>query len=256
MNGYTIFHQLHHNNEPLLIGNAWDARSAAAYEQNSFKAIATSSAAIAHMLGYEDGEGMSFDELLFIVKRIASVTTLPLSVDIEGGYSRDHNVIIENIEKLHDLGVVGINIEDTAVVNGKREFLTAEDFKGTIGIIKNALAKKNIQIFLNARTDAFLAGLENPLSETINRIKAYESAGADGIFVPCVTAVDDIRSIVDTTKLPVNVLCMPTLPDFKTLKELGVKRISTGNALHDYQSAALDKIIKDIVANQSFSCLG
>ncbi|MNE07836.1 2-methylisocitrate lyase [compost metagenome] len=150
---------------------------------------------------------------------------------------------------------MGINIEDTIVVNGKREFLATADFKGTIEIFKSQLRQKNIDIFLNARTDAFLMGIANPLPETITRMKAYEEAGADGIFVPCVTATADIQQLVNTTKLPLNVLCMPDLPDFKTLKDLGVKRISSGNALHDYQTKSLNSIIKQIRSDQSFSSL-
>ena len=38
------------------------------------------------MLGYEDGEEMSFDELFYVVSRIKTVSELPLSVDLEAGY--------------------------------------------------------------------------------------------------------------------------------------------------------------------------
>lgn len=80
------FNALHHQNHPLIIANVWDASSALAAQQAGYHALGTSSAAIASLPGYEDGEGMHFDELLFIVTRIKAVTTLPLSVDLEAGY--------------------------------------------------------------------------------------------------------------------------------------------------------------------------
>lgn len=79
------FTERHHQSTPLLIANVWDASSAIAAQHAGYQALGTSSAAIAAMLGYEDGEAMSFDELLYIVTRIKSVSQLPLSVDVESG---------------------------------------------------------------------------------------------------------------------------------------------------------------------------
>ena len=61
------FKNLHHQDAPLLICNVWDVASAKAAEKLNFKAIGTSSGAIASMLGYIDGEEMSFEELEYIV---------------------------------------------------------------------------------------------------------------------------------------------------------------------------------------------
>ena len=76
------FNALHQQNQPLLLANVWDASSAQAAQQAGYQALGSSSAAIAAMLGYEDGEEMSFDELLYIVSRIKAVSELPLSVDL------------------------------------------------------------------------------------------------------------------------------------------------------------------------------
>lgn len=104
------FKSLHQQTQLLFIGNVWDALSARLFEKLNFKAIATSSAAIAHMLGYEDGQRITFTELEYVVKKILSATSLPLSVDMESGYSKDISVIISHIERLHRLGVVGKRI--------------------------------------------------------------------------------------------------------------------------------------------------
>ncbi len=109
------FKALHYQKTPLLIGNVWDVASTRIATKANFKAIGTSSAAIASMLGYQDGEVMDFSELLYIVQRISVNTKLPLSVDLESGYSRNPLVITEHIRQLAAVGVVGINLEDSIV---------------------------------------------------------------------------------------------------------------------------------------------
>jgi 2-methylisocitrate lyase-like PEP mutase family enzyme len=90
------------------------------------------------------------------------------------------------------------------------------------------------------------------LDETLTRIKSYENLGANGIFTPCITAKDDIAAVVNSTKLPVNVMCMPALPDFETLGLLGVKRISMGPFLFNkvYEQAA--KLALSVAHDQNF----
>jgi len=87
-NKFEMFAALHKGTEPLLIGNAWDAASAKAFENQGFKAIGTSSAAVAAALGYADGEEMSLDEYLLIIKRMVASVTVPVTVDLESGYGR------------------------------------------------------------------------------------------------------------------------------------------------------------------------
>ena len=94
------FRHLHSQEKPLLIGNVWNVQSAKIYEKLNFQAIATSSAAIAHSLGYNDGEEMSFSEYLFMIKRILKSTHLPLSVDLEAGYGKTTEEIFELLRLL------------------------------------------------------------------------------------------------------------------------------------------------------------
>jgi 2-methylisocitrate lyase-like PEP mutase family enzyme len=253
MKTFETFLQLHYNETPLLIGNVWDVVSAKAFERNGFKAVATSSAAVAHTWGYEDGEQIPFDLLLKVVERIMRNINIPLSVDMEGGYSRDTSKIIQNIEKLHELGVVGVNIEDS--LKGEELYMQpVDDFQKIVSSIANHLEQKNIKMFLNARIDAFLCELPSPITETVKRIKAYESAGANGIFVPFINNKNEIRKAVEATKLPLNVFSTPTL-DFKELFALGVRRISMGRTVHIALTRSLEKIIQRIREDQSFKSL-
>lgn len=252
MNKAKTFKKLH--NQTLLLGNVWDVQSAILFQKLGYKAIGTSSAAIATSLGYEDGEKMPFSDLLRIVKNIQSKIDIPLTVDIEGGYSRNTKEIIDNIVALHKLGVVGINIEDS-ITNKNREIVEVQKFSKIIREIKDYLSKNEIAIFLNVRTDFYIMGLENPLKETLNRIQMYEESGADGIFVPCVVGEEEIKKITASTTLPINVMCMPDLSDFKKLEELGVKRISIGPFLYQNMNSKLENSIKSIIEKQSFQSL-
>ncbi|ASK32625.1 carboxyvinyl-carboxyphosphonate phosphorylmutase [Chryseobacterium sp. T16E-39] len=248
-----IFRDLHHTIEPLLIGNVWNVQSAKIYEQLGYKALATSSSAVANSLGYEDGEGMSFDEYFYIVERILKSVRIPLSVDLEGGYGNTSDHIVSNIARLAAMGVVGINIEDSIVVDGTRRLLTRDELYEKFQPVVSKLKENSIEIFINFRTDPFLLGIENPVDETLQRIKIFEELGMDGIFVPCITSENDIETIVNATETPINVMCMPDLPDFKTLKNLKVKRISSGNFLNGYIYNRLEDMGRVVLTEQSFS---
>ncbi|TSE09780.1 isocitrate lyase/PEP mutase family protein [Aquimarina algiphila] len=248
------FEEMHKQNNPLLMCNVWDVPSAKSAEKMKFEAIGTSSAAMAAILGYSDGEEMSFLELERIVKQIKAHTVLPLSVDLESGYSQNPVEIAEHIKQLYTIGVVGVNLEDSVVLKN-RKLVDASQFSRVILEIKKRLKKDNISVFLNIRTDTFLLKCPNTIEETKKRIQLYEDAGADGIFIPCIEKEEDVSSIVRSTRLPVNVMCMPNLSDFETLKMLGVKRISMGNFLFDEMYTNYEKMIALIKAQKSFKSI-
>ncbi len=255
MTNFQKFIQLHEKETPLILGNVWDVKSALLFEKAGYEAIGTSSAAIANSLGYEDGEEMSFDELLEIVKEISSKVSIPLTVDLEAGYSRDVKEIINNIAVLAKNGVVGINIEDSLSVNKKGIIQDANDFAQIIKKIKLHLLMNNIDIFLNVRTDSYILELDNAKNETIKRIKLYENAGADGIFVPCITNTKEIQEIVESNTVPINIMAMPELESFDTLQKAGVKRISMGPFVYTNMKDNLEEGIKAIIEEQSFKAL-
>lgn len=254
MNSFHNFLKMHQQEEPLLIGNIWDVKSAQVLEKVGYKAIGTSSAAVANAWGYEDGEQLPLELLIQLAKRVNQVTNLMVSVDIEGGFSRTVEAICENIERLHDVGVVGINIEDSLPGN-PRTLQGSNDFRRTLERIVDYLQKKNIKIFINVRTDAFIQGLPDALQETLHRIQEYQHTGVHGIFVPCIVNPNDIKAVVESTSLPVNVMCMPQLPSFGELQELGVKRISSGNFVHQFLLGTFEEKMITIQNDQSFRSL-
>ena len=248
------FRVLHEKETPILVCNVWDVESARIAQNLGFKVIGTSSGAIATMLGYKDGEEISFSELEYIVERIIKSTTIPLTVDLEAGYSRKTAEIVDNIKRLAQLGVVGINIEDS-LVKEKRTIVGTNLFSKTLTAICSQLLRQNMDLFVNVRTDTFLLGLPNPLQQTIQRAKEYYNAGAQGLFVPCIEKREDIEVVIQEVDLPLNVMCMPNLPAFSILKDIGVKRISMGNFVYNKINNMLERELEGILINNSFQNL-
>lgn len=249
------FAERHNQHEPLLIANVWDAASAVAAQEAGYQVLGTSSAAIASTLGYEDGQGMPFDELFYMITRIQAVSNLPLSVDMEAGYGESAEEIATHLRCLAQTGVSGVNLEDSRVINGVRQLDDASDFSRNLRTISDALRSGNYNLFLNIRTDTYLLGHEGALQETLLRGQSYKAAGADGLFVPCLTSEKEISLIAEATGLPLNVMCMPDLPSFDRLKLAGVSRISMGNFVHSAMQSKLTDVMHAIRTRQTFEGL-
>ncbi|AYA38760.1 isocitrate lyase/phosphoenolpyruvate mutase family protein [Hymenobacter oligotrophus] len=250
-----LFRELHHQPEPLLLPNAWDARSAATYQEMGFGAVGTSSAAIASMLGYADGEQMPFADLRFVVARICQAVQVPVTVDVEAGYSRRAATVCANVAQLADLGVVGINIEDSLVINGQRQLVPADAFAELLHQLKNYLAARSRAVFINARTDAYLLGAAQSLPEIRLRAQAYAQAGADGLFVPGLTDLGHMRQLAGATALPLNVMCLPNLPGFGELQQAGVRRISMGNFAFEHLGRVHAAAMATLRSEENFATL-
>jgi 2-methylisocitrate lyase-like PEP mutase family enzyme len=100
-----------------------------------------------------------------------------------------------------------------------------------IEVAREAARKRNVKLFINARTDVYLKGLvpaEDRVAETLRRSALYQAAGADGLFAAGVTAAYEIEAICKGTSLPVNVLGFACLPSPTELHALGVRRLSAG----------------------------
>jgi 2-methylisocitrate lyase-like PEP mutase family enzyme len=215
------FHRLHQG-ELLRLANAWDAGSARLIENLGAPAIATTSAGVAWSHGYPDGDALPATVVLATVAEIARAIRVPLSIDLEGGYSDDAGAVAELVVRVVEAGAVGINLEDG---DGPPERLA-----GKIERIRRACP----DVYVNARTDVYLKGLvpaPDRLTETIARGQRYRDAGASGLFVPAIVDGAEISAIVRAVALPLNVLAWAGLPPASELQRLGVRRLSAGSAI-------------------------
>jgi 2-methylisocitrate lyase-like PEP mutase family enzyme len=219
------FHDLHRGSL-LLLANAWDAGSARLIESVGARAIATTSAGVAWAHGYPDGDALPTELVIATTAAIARVVRVPLTVDIEGGYSDDPAAIGALIGALIDAGAVGVNLEDGG---GTPEALGAK-----IAEARRVADQRGVALYINARTDVYLRGLvpeADRVGETLARASRYREAGASGIFVPKLTDPGEIRAVAQAVELPLNVLAWPGLPPARELAALGVSRLSVGSGI-------------------------
>ncbi|CAN5327208.1 isocitrate lyase/phosphoenolpyruvate mutase family protein [soil metagenome] len=230
----TLFRDLHASGL-LILPNAWDAASAVVSVRAGAKAVATTSAGIAWALGWPDGavgsEAPPESELLAAVARIVRAAgDVPVSADVEAGFSDDAGEAAAFVRRAAATGVAGINLEDGA---GSAELLADK-----IAAIRALIGS---ELFINARCDLWLRGIgpvEGRLEEAARRARLYREAGADGLFIAGATEVETIRALVGFG-LPLNLLARPGLPDAAGLEALGVRRLSAGSniAAAAYQTA-------------------
>jgi 2-methylisocitrate lyase-like PEP mutase family enzyme len=216
------FFALHAADTPLLLPNAWDAASALLFEDAGARAVATSSASLAWSLGYADGGALPPQELLGAAGRIVRVLRVPLTVDMEGGYSDDAAEVASLAARLAQLGVAGINIED-----GTRPpaLLAAK-----IAAIRAAAGPR---FFINARTDVWLRGLApagEQVAMAVERARQYRAAGADGLFVPGLREPAQVASVAGQVELPLNLMAQPGMAAVPELAASGMRRLSLGPA--------------------------
>jgi 2-methylisocitrate lyase-like PEP mutase family enzyme len=179
------FAELHAKGKPLLLYNGWDAGSAKAILAAGATAIATSSWSVAEAQGYRDGEVIPIELVQRIVGRIAATIDAPVTVDFEGGYSENDSELANNISRLLDLGVIGINFEDRLVKGAGLYDVDRQARR--ISAIRKAAGRKGVGLFINARTDVFFEHSNDAaqaVAEALGRAKAYAVAGASGYFVP------------------------------------------------------------------------
>ncbi|MEE9453575.1 MAG: isocitrate lyase/phosphoenolpyruvate mutase family protein [Paracoccaceae bacterium] len=225
------FHALHQKGDPLVLYNIWDAGSAAAVAAAGAKAIATGSAPVAMAQGFVDGENIPLDLVLDNLRRIIATVDLPVSSDLEGGYGAAPEMVAQSVTRTIEAGAVGFNFEDQIVG-------TAELYDVAAQITRIRAARKAADdvcdsIYINARTDIFLkakpdAHTPQMLDAAILRAKAFADAGADGFFAPGLADSAMIERLCKECTLPVNIIALPYVPAPKTLKGLGVGRISYG----------------------------
>lgn len=253
MNHYEEFEKLHYANSPLLIGNVWDAISVKACEKAGYEVVNVSSHPVADMLGYKDGQNMSFDEIFFISKRIKASTPLHVSVDIEAGYTNNNDILNHYVERLVDIGVCGINLEDGITNGEERKLGDVSILEKKIQSIKTYLNSKNKNIFINARIDTYTTKHPEAFNESLNRAQIYEAAGADGVFIPLIEDDHEIRTILDTVDIALNVFLTPKLNNYDHIASLGVHRISSGNKVQAKVNELTEDLFKDLFQHKNFN---
>ncbi|MFY0688181.1 MAG: isocitrate lyase/phosphoenolpyruvate mutase family protein [Cyclobacteriaceae bacterium] len=241
---------LHHTNEVLILPNIWDPFGAKLLEYKGFPAVATASAAMSFAQGKDDGQQLSFEWLCQQLETICQATSLPVTADIERGFSETMDKLANNIDRLLATGVVGINLEDSTYEGGSLVDLNLQCER--ISCIREVAKQQNIHLVINARCDAYLSNkLPDKLDAAIKRGLAYKEAGAD-CFYPILCDQDDMSRVIAEVELPVNVLATPGTPRTAELRRLGVKRLSLGPGLFKSAATTMAQVLDELAGDGTY----
>ncbi len=239
-----------HVGEPFVILNPWDAGSARVLAALGFEALATTSSGFAFTLGRLDGS-VTLDEVVEHAARLDRATDLPLSVDLENGYGPDPESAATAVTRIAAAGAVGGSIEDYDP--GGRIYDRAHAVERVAAAVE-AGRSLGFPFTLTARAENLIRG--NPdLDDTIERLQAYEAAGADVLYAPGLRTPTEIRAVCEAVSAPVNVLARADL-SMAEIVGAGAQRVSVGGALTWTAVNALAEAAGAIRDRGDFSLLG
>jgi 2-methylisocitrate lyase-like PEP mutase family enzyme len=238
-----------HAGEPFVIPNPWDAGSARVLAALGFEALASTSSGFAFTLGRRDGN-VTLDEVVAHTAMLDSATSLPVSVDLENGYGAAPEDAAGAVARVAEAGAVGASIEDYDTDGGIYELSRAVE---RVSAAVEAAGALPFPFVLTARAENHIRG--NPdLDDTIERLQAFERAGADVLYAPGLRTPDEVRTVCASVSKPVNVLARPNL-SFAELVGAGAQRVSVGGALTWVAAAALASAATAIRDRGDFSAL-
>lgn len=218
-----------HQGKQLLLPNIWDPLGAALVENMGFEAVATASAAVAWSHGYKDAEKIQFDLVLDTIRSIVQATQLPVTADVESGYAGTLAELRENTKRLIDTGLVGINIEDFN--HGQKTMYSMEEQSERLEMVKQTAEQMGLNLFINARIDIYTKTndtADKKMQRILERGQAYLRAGAHCLFPIGVKSSEELQTMAEEWRCPVNVLFFPGVPHLAELKRIGVTRVSFG----------------------------
>lgn len=255
------FLKYHQEEEILVLLNSWDIGSSKLIEACGYKAIATTSMGIAASLGYPDCQIIQLSEMVERITGIVNAMQAPVTVDIEAGYGKNTDEIIESVKKIIATGIVGINIEDSIDLNPV--LVDEKEFCERISAIRELSDSLGFHLVINARTDSFYTSEASPkekLSESIKRGNKYHEAGADCIFIQPVWEKEIISTLVKEINAPINILSNPgnvagIPPSVIELQDLGVARLSMGSGLMKATLALIKKVADELSQKGTYNIL-
>ena len=223
------FKALHERAGAFIIPNPWDVGSARLLAGLGFEALATTSAGFANSLGRLDGE-VTRSEMIEHCRHLCAATDLPVSADLENCFADDPAGAAATILLAARAGMVGGSIEDYTG-NPSNPIYDFELAVERVHAASEAARSLDFSFTLTARAENLLRGRPD-LDDTIRRLQAFEAAGADVLYAPALTTLDEVRLVTGALSKPVNVLA--TFLKGVTVAQLadaGVRRISIGGAL-------------------------
>ena len=248
------FHQLHAAG-CFVIPNPWDVGSARFLQGLGFKALATTSSGLAWSRGGFDGS-LSRDAVLAHLHELVAATDLPVNADFESGFANTADELARSVQLAIETGVAGLSIED-ATGDAAAPLFSIDSAVERIRAARRAIDNAGGDTLLVGRAECFLVGRPD-LDETIARLQAYSSAGADCLYAPGIRSAEQITAVVGAVApKPVNLLIGGASPlRFDDVAALGVRRISVGGALARTAWGGFMQAARQIAEHGSFEGFG
>jgi 2-methylisocitrate lyase-like PEP mutase family enzyme len=248
------FRRLHEGPGAFVMPNPWDAGTARILAGIGYPALATTSGGLAYALGRRDGEGaVSREEALAHSALITGATDLPVNGDLENGFGHDPASVAETIRGAAAAGLVGCSIEDSTSAPGEPIYSLAHAVERIAAAVEAAAALP-FPFTLTARAENYLHG-RGDLDDTIERLQAFDKAGADVLYAPGLRDIDDIRTVCAAVSKPVNVLALPGTPSVEVLAAAGVRRISLGTGFVRTALGAFVRAAREVSEHGTFGSL-
>lgn len=223
------FRALHERDGAFVIPNPWDAGSARLFDALGFEALATTSSGFAYSLGRSDGQ-VTREETLAYCRALCEASDLPISADLENCFADDPAAAAETIALAAETGLAGGSIED-ATGDPARPIYDFNHAVERVAAAAQVAKSVDTPFILTARAENYLHGRRD-MDDTIRRLQAYETAGADVLYAPGPATLEEAREITGALSRPVNMLVTPMKGvTVAELAEAGVKRISIGGAM-------------------------
>ena len=244
-----------HESGCFVLPNPWDVGTAVYLQHLGFQALATTSAGVAFTRGVPDATpALPLEDMLAHIRQIVAATPLPVNADFQSGHADDPEGVAANVTRCIATGVAGLSIEDNT---GRSAAPLYE--KGAaverIRAARSAIDSSGVPVVLTGRCEACLVGQPDPLRFALDRLVAYAEAGADCLYAPGVTKLDEIEQIVKAVApRPVNVLVSRPSKELTVsrLADLGVRRISVGSTLARVAWGAFIRSARSIAETGTF----
>jgi 2-methylisocitrate lyase-like PEP mutase family enzyme len=236
----AAFLALHTPGDPLLQPNAFDVGSAKLIESLGFKATATTSSGAAGALGKLDGH-MLREEVLAHCAEVSRAVAIPVAADYENGFAEDPTDVADSVRLATQTGLAGLSIEDWSGSAIYERGLAVERVRAAA----EAAHGGKTQLVLTARAENLIHGVDD-LADSIARAQAFQEAGADVIFVTGLRTIEQVRAVVSSVDLPVNVLALAGCPPVPEIAAAGAARISIGGSLMYAAYAAVIAAVNEL----------
>jgi 2-methylisocitrate lyase-like PEP mutase family enzyme len=245
---------LHHTGRTLVLPNVWDPGGARMLEALGYPAVATASASVAFSLGYDDGEQITLEAMLDVVRRIAAAVQVPVSADMERGWAESPDAVAAHMRDVLRAGAVGVNLEDS--VHEGQVMYDVALAAARIRAVREMARHEGVPLVINARTDVYLrrttATDAEKFDEAVARARAYLAAGADCFYPITLGDLPTLTRMQAAVQAPINVFAPTCRASLRELEAAGIARLSLGPGLYRAALTAMRNVAVELQQSGSF----